>query len=100
MLKRFSALVNGLVITSLILSLLIVHPAQAADLFPQPIGDTGIYRTQVTFPNAAARSSLDTLGIKVLDESKVGAAVLVSAGQLAKAYGDTEPEYTAADLRP
>ena len=23
-----------------------------------------------------------------------------SAGQLAKAYGDTEPEYTAADLRP
>ena len=24
----------------------------------------------------------------------------LSAGQLAKAYGDTEPEYTAADLRP
>jgi hypothetical protein len=23
-----------------------------------------------------------------------------SAGQLAKAYSDTEPEYTAADLRP
>jgi len=23
-----------------------------------------------------------------------------SAAQLAKAYGDTEPEYTAADLRP
>ena len=23
-----------------------------------------------------------------------------SAGQLAKAYGDNEPEYTAADLRP
>ena len=23
-----------------------------------------------------------------------------SAGQLAKAYGDHEPEYTAADLRP
>ncbi|MHB8522400.1 MAG: hypothetical protein ACYDH9_16790 [Limisphaerales bacterium] len=23
-----------------------------------------------------------------------------SAGQLAKAYGDTEPEYTTADLRP
>jgi hypothetical protein len=23
-----------------------------------------------------------------------------SAGQLAKAYGNTEPEYTAADLRP
>jgi len=23
-----------------------------------------------------------------------------SAGQLAKAYGDTEPEYTAADLHP
>ena len=23
-----------------------------------------------------------------------------SAGQLAKAYGDAEPEYTAADLRP
>src|ERR1035441_5136164 len=24
----------------------------------------------------------------------------LSAGQLARAYGDTEPEYTAADLRP
>jgi hypothetical protein len=23
-----------------------------------------------------------------------------SAGQLAKAYGDNEPEYTTADLRP
>lgn len=23
-----------------------------------------------------------------------------SAGQLARAYGDTEPEYTAGDLRP
>lgn len=33
-------------------------------------------------------------------DEECGAWSRLSAGQLAKAYGNSEPEYTAADLRP